>query len=385
MRFQKAEKGPIVPFDASKITSAVLKAMSACGLPSEDMAKKVTRDVMKQIGELNQELVSFEEVQDLVERALMKRGLYDIAKAYILYREDHARARKAIKVRDKTKGKQDVTDASMLMVQSLSSSTVSSWDRNKITQKLVEVLGMDMLEASSVAKEVENHIIGSGMTEISSAFIRETVNSVLAARGYQGQLKDLTMYQLPGEFIEDLMHTKSKENSNIVANNPEAVNLAIAETILKQYALEHVFDKRLKQAHISGQIHLHDLGYPIRLYAFSGRETAVVVKLFDAISIMTMQELWDIVDVPEEQLNETQVRKCTDSIKLEVQDRNRWVKVEQLVLSRELKQGVRIHLQNGSLQAVTAEHGVVVSRAGKFMLVRADEVRPTDKLVRIKQ
>lgn len=269
MRFQKAEKGPIVPFDASKITSAVLKAMSACGLPSEDMAKKVTRDVMKQIGELNQELVSFEEVQDLVERALMKRGLYDIAKAYILYREDHARARKAIKVRDKTKDKQDVTDASMLMVQSLSSSNVSSWDRNKITQKLVEVLGMDMLEASSVAKEVENHIIGSGMTEISSAFIRETVNSVLAARGYQGQLKDLTMYQLPGEFIEDLMHTKSKENSNIVANNPEAVNLAIAETILKQYALEHVFDKRLKQAHISGQIHLHDLGYPIRLYCGS--------------------------------------------------------------------------------------------------------------------
>ncbi|MBO7359211.1 MAG: hypothetical protein J6U72_05250, partial [Clostridia bacterium] len=207
MRFQKAEKGPIVPFDASKITNAVLKAMSACGLPSEDMAKKVTRDVMKQIGELNQELVSFEEVQDLVERALMKRGLYDIAKAYIIYREDHAKARKAIKVREKAKGKQDVTDASMLMVQSLSSSTVSSWDRNKITQKLVTVLGLDMLEASSVAKEVENHIIGSGMTEISSAFIRETVNSVLAARGYQGQLKDLTMYQLPGEFIEDLMHT----------------------------------------------------------------------------------------------------------------------------------------------------------------------------------
>lgn len=269
MRFQKAEKGPIVPFDASKITNAVLKAMSACGLPSEDMAKKVTRDVMKQIGETNKELVTFEEVQDLVERALMKRGLYDIAKAYILYREDHARARKAIKVRDKTKGKQDVTDASMLMVQSLSSSNVSSWDRNKITQKLVEVLGMDMLEASSVAKEVENHIIGSGMTEISSAFIRETVNSVLASRGYQGQLKDLAMYQLPREFIDNLMFTKSNENSNIVSNNPEAVSLAISETILRQYALDAVFSPDLRKAHMEGRIHIHDVSFPHRVYCSS--------------------------------------------------------------------------------------------------------------------
>lgn len=269
MRFQKAEKGPIVPFDASKITNAVLKAMSACGLPSEDMAKKVTRDVMKQIGELNQELVSFEEVQDLVERALMKRGLYDIAKAYIIYREDHAKARKAIKVREKAKGKQDVTDASMLMVQSLSSSTVSSWDRNKITQKLVTVLGLDMLEASSVAKEVENHIIGSGMTEISSAFIRETVNSVLASRGYQGQLKDLAMYQLPREFIDSLMFTKSNENSNIVANNPEAVSLAISETILRQYALDAVFSPDLRKAHMEGRIHIHDVSFPHRVYCSS--------------------------------------------------------------------------------------------------------------------
>ena len=267
MLIRKAEDGPVVPFDATKITNAVLKALNAAGCPSQSIAERITQDVLKELE--GKESTTVEEVQDLVEIALMKRGLLDIAKRYIIYREEHTKARKAIKVRSKAKGKQDVTDASMLMVQSMSSSNVSSWDRRKIAQKLTDVLGMKEAEAASVAKEVENHIIASGMTDISSAFIRETVNNVLAARGYQGQLKDLTMYQLPREFIDNLMFTKSNENSNIVSNNPEAVSLAISETILRQYALDAVFSPDLRKAHMEGRIHIHDVSFPHRVYCSS--------------------------------------------------------------------------------------------------------------------
>ncbi|MGC8479546.1 MAG: ATP cone domain-containing protein [Candidatus Micrarchaeia archaeon] len=36
-----------------------------------------------------------EEIQDLVEESLMCLGLYDVAKAYILYRERHRQLREA--------------------------------------------------------------------------------------------------------------------------------------------------------------------------------------------------------------------------------------------------------------------------------------------------
>ena len=45
------------------------------------------------------------------------------------------------------------------------------------------------------------------------------------------------------------MFTKSTENSNIVNNNPEAVNLGIAELVLKQWALDTIFSSEVKRAH----------------------------------------------------------------------------------------------------------------------------------------
>ena len=65
------------------------------------------------------------------------------------------------------------------------------------------------------------------------------------------------------------MFTKSVENSNVVNNNPEAVNLGIAELVLKQWALDTIFSPEVKRAHDTGAIHLHDLGYPHRVYCSS--------------------------------------------------------------------------------------------------------------------
>ena len=41
--------------------------------------------------------------------------------------------------------------------------------------------------------------------------------------------------------LNQAIFSKNLENSNVVSNNPEAVNLAIAEVVLKQYALKEVF------------------------------------------------------------------------------------------------------------------------------------------------
>ena len=80
--------GTVMEFDRNKITVAIKKALEACDMASDTIAVSVTEDVVSAIGDVPE--VDQESVQDLVEDALMKRGLLKVAKAYIKYRYMHA-------------------------------------------------------------------------------------------------------------------------------------------------------------------------------------------------------------------------------------------------------------------------------------------------------
>ncbi|MFO7708605.1 MAG: ribonucleoside triphosphate reductase [Desulfobacterales bacterium] len=95
--FESIEKRDkrIVEFDSSKITSAIAKAGNATGEFAEREAKKLTLRVLTLAHELRLGPVpKVEEIQDIVERVLLDSPYYKTAKAYILYREQHAQIRK---------------------------------------------------------------------------------------------------------------------------------------------------------------------------------------------------------------------------------------------------------------------------------------------------
>jgi ribonucleoside-triphosphate reductase (formate) len=95
--FEKIEKrdGRIVDFDSSKITAAIAKAGNATGEFSERDARKLTLRVLTLAHDLRLgPTPKVEEVQDIVERVLLDSPFYKTAKAYIIYREQHAQIRK---------------------------------------------------------------------------------------------------------------------------------------------------------------------------------------------------------------------------------------------------------------------------------------------------
>ncbi|MFC1560183.1 anaerobic ribonucleoside-triphosphate reductase, partial [Candidatus Margulisiibacteriota bacterium] len=69
---------------------------------------------------------------------------------------------------------------------------------------------------------------------------------------------------------------QNKENAN-VPHGPEATNLTLAENIKKEFALLHVFTPDIADAHMIGDIHLHDLGFIDRPYC-SGQSVEYVKK-----------------------------------------------------------------------------------------------------------
>ena len=86
--------GRIVEFDSSKITWAIAQAGKATGEFEEREARKLTLRVLTLAHELRLgPIPEVEEVQDIVERVLLDSPFHRTAKAYILYREQHAQIR----------------------------------------------------------------------------------------------------------------------------------------------------------------------------------------------------------------------------------------------------------------------------------------------------
>ncbi|OWW24659.1 ribonucleotide reductase [Zobellia sp. OII3] len=86
------------PFQLHKITDAILKAMRAVDHGGPDDAERIANNVHASLLErkaLDENyLPTVEEVQDFVENRLMEGGFFDVAKGYILYRNEQAQKRK---------------------------------------------------------------------------------------------------------------------------------------------------------------------------------------------------------------------------------------------------------------------------------------------------
>jgi ribonucleoside-triphosphate reductase len=90
----KKRNGRVVKFDSSKITAAIAKAGEATGEFREKEAKNLTLRVLTLAHQMSlNNPPEVEEIQDIVERVLLDSPFHTTAKAYILYREQHAQLR----------------------------------------------------------------------------------------------------------------------------------------------------------------------------------------------------------------------------------------------------------------------------------------------------
>jgi len=257
----KKREGRLVEFDKKKITEAIF----AAGEKNKAISEKVTEQVIIKLEKRFKDMVpQVEEVQDIVEEVLIREGLVKVAKAYILYRDKRSRIRESLKVRKKVENHKSTTDLSLL-VSTPTSENIFPWNRQKIIQALVKEAELPLNVSTKIAKTVEKKIVDLNLSEISTSLIRELVDNELFTRGYEHKWRKQKIIGMPTFDLKQLFLSKSKENSNIGTNNPEAINLTIAENTIKQYMLQEVFSKEVADAHLKGWIHIHDLGYP-RIY-----------------------------------------------------------------------------------------------------------------------
>ena len=112
MKYITKRDGRQVPFNKNKITTAILKAFIAVDGEVSNYASEKANKIADFIeSKIQQEQLSVEEIQDLVEKGLMSTKRKDVARAYITYREERARVRSwNTKMMDKVAVKLEATD-----------------------------------------------------------------------------------------------------------------------------------------------------------------------------------------------------------------------------------------------------------------------------------
>jgi anaerobic ribonucleoside-triphosphate reductase len=167
--------------------------------------------------------------------------------------------------RDRQEFRDEAETTDMALFVRASDETLNGWNRQRIVDALIRETDIDLDTAQEIAREVEELIATSRIRMITAPLIRELVDAKLIERGLEQTRKMHTRLGMPLYDVDQLILHPNKENAN-VPHGPEATNLTLAERIKKEYALLSVFSQDVADAHLRGDIHLHDLGFVDRPY-----------------------------------------------------------------------------------------------------------------------
>jgi ribonucleoside-triphosphate reductase len=142
--------------------------------------------------------------------------------------------------------------------------TIESFDKSKIEKTLIVETGASPELADKIATEVWKEVKKLDVEYLTAPMLREMVNTKLVENGLETLRRRYTRLGIPVYNITNLIENGSRDNANMI-HNPETVHKYVADEALKQYALLHILPNELADAHMGGDIHIHDLEF------FAGR------------------------------------------------------------------------------------------------------------------
>jgi len=142
--------------------------------------------------------------------------------------------------------------------------TIESFDKSKIEKTLIVETGASPELADKISTEVWKEVKKLDVEYLTAPMLREMVNTKLVENGLETLRRKYTRLGIPVYNITNLIKNGSRDNANMI-HNPETVHKYVADEALKQYALLHMLPNELADAHLGGDLHIHDLEF------FAGR------------------------------------------------------------------------------------------------------------------
>jgi hypothetical protein len=268
--------GREVPFDARKIEAAVSKALAAVGEDdpafASEIAGVVTLTIEGRHGSGHpdapdgtpESLPEIEEIQDLVEQALIELGRANVAKAYILYRDRRARAREALEVHEKADATRSLGRA---VVEVQTPERTQPWSKVRIVAALINEAQLSREVAERVAASVEERVFAARWKQVSTALVRELVDNELVTLGLSSALQRQVSYGLPAYDLrshlaaaDDVLDPSRAVQGELLSGR--GVDARIAGDVLRRWSLHEVLGPDSARAHLAGDLHLIEVSSP---------------------------------------------------------------------------------------------------------------------------
>lgn len=132
---------------------------------------------------------------------------------------------------------------------------IEDFDANKIAVSLMREAKMPAELAQKVAKEAEKRLLKSKTKYLTAPLVREVVNGLLIEKGLEEYRHRLTRLGLPVHEVASLIESRSNASEESMS-----IYEAAGEAVLKEYVLMKVFPRDIADAHLSGALHVDDLG-----------------------------------------------------------------------------------------------------------------------------
>ena len=266
VRRVKKRDGRFVPFDPGRIARAVARAQAAVGdddpLFAAEVAEVVALALAARHGRIRAGaegaaaepgVPGIEEIQDLVENALIEMGRAPVAKAFILYRDRRGRTREALRVHTDPASRPDGRGP---LVRDRDGP--SGWSRGRIVAALMDEADVARDVAEEVAARVEHRVFDARLRRVSTSLLRELVDNELFAMGLASALKRQEPVSIPRHDLRRILAGARSEHAG-----PEAgVEAEISADILQRFALEDVLEERLADQHRGGDLFVEDVARP---------------------------------------------------------------------------------------------------------------------------
>ena len=129
----------------------------------------------------------------------------------------------------------------------------------RITHALVRETGLSLTVADRISREVEKQIIYSKTSRLTASLVREMVNVKLLEYGYSEERQRHSRLGVPLYDIEQMIQGRSDKSVS------GQIERALAGDILRQYSLSRILSNEVAEAHLRGDLHIHNLTEPWRV------------------------------------------------------------------------------------------------------------------------
>lgn len=280
--------GREAPFETRKIAEAIFKAAQSIGGDDFDRAEGLAAGVAIYLAKtLDGSTPTVDQVHDAVEKVLIEMGHAKTGLAYARYRDKRSRIRMLrqgdvrvllaeLEEAGKSRARAESSVTQILNVRT-SDDRMTVWNRDCIVEALVRETGLAHDAATMIAIEVESQIANAQVKTLTAPLIRELVDSKLIEHGLEDYRCKHMRLGVPLYDAERIICAPNHGESEEI-HDPAMTDLALADHVKREFALSRVYSAEVADAHLRGDLHIHDIGHIDRLHG--GRHWIEFVKRF---------------------------------------------------------------------------------------------------------